>query len=148
MPPTYAYYMLLVVYVLAGGAGLAVCLLLAVIPKTRAAAKSVAGGIVGSFPGVFAFQLLALPVVAVPWLLFWGSHQLTGGVSGTAGTVILVVVVALTFGIFGAASLSGFVVGWGIGSRLARGMSLNEAFKRSRLTSVLPAAWRVTRGSA
>ena len=70
MPPTFGYAMILMTYVMAGAVGLAVCLLLAFFPPLRAGARRTAGGIIGSFAGVFLFQILTLPFVALMLFVF------------------------------------------------------------------------------
>jgi hypothetical protein len=71
LPGPFVYAMFLFVYVCFGAAVLAVAMFLALIPRARPAARWFAGGIIGSYPGVFLFQLAGAPVLVGIVLLMW-----------------------------------------------------------------------------
>jgi hypothetical protein len=73
-----AYFAILFIYVCIACIGLVLCLLVAVRPSRRNIAKCIAGGIVGSFPGVFLFQALSMPFVIVALLVHFGLNQVIG----------------------------------------------------------------------
>jgi hypothetical protein len=137
MPRTSGYMMLLFAYLLVGGIGLGICSLLALLPPTRRVAARLAGGIVGSFPGVFLFQVLAIPALIVMFAIFWLVLRLLGPLDGLAQIVWNVSVIASMLGMFALSSAAGFVVGWRVGTRLATGMSFRRAVRASRLLTLM-----------
>jgi len=137
MPPTFGYIVLLFAYLLAGGIGLGICLLLALFPPTRQVAARLAGGIVGSFPGVILFQVLAIPALIVMFAIFWLVLRLLGPLDGLAQIVWNVSVIASMLGMFALSSAAGFAVGWRVGARRATGMSFRRAVRASRLLTLM-----------
>jgi len=133
MPPTFAYVIALFCYVCAAGVGLAVCAALAVVPSLRTSVRRIAGGIMGSLPGVFLFQMLSIPLLGIAWMLFWTVSKVIGPLEGTSQIIWNVVVIIAFVGGFAIASVVGFLVGWRIGARIATGISPVEAVRTSRL---------------
>ena len=129
----FAYLAVLFVYVCVASLGLAVCLAFSATASYRQRAKCVAGGIVGSFPGVFLFQALSVPLVVPALLLFLWLNQITGELSGASQVIYSTLALLSTFGLFTVASITGFLVGWGVGYRVASGASLRFALQTSRV---------------
>ena len=114
--------MALMLYIAAACVVWFVAVLLAIPRRTRALAKRIAAGMAGSFPGVFLFQVISAPMVALFLLMFaaifavfrptgsWEVACFTGLFLGTVGLVA-------------AASLLGFYAGWRIAWELAAGRS-------------------------
>ena len=69
MPPTFAYAMCLMLYIIGMGIGLAVCLVLLPFPSMRRTALRLAAAIIASLPGVLLFQF----VVAIPLGILLGA---------------------------------------------------------------------------
>jgi len=129
MPPTF-------VYLTAFGGWVCLALLvwlasacLLILPTTRRVAGPLASAMACTFPAVIAFQLAALPVLAV--VLGVGllvlqvinpSHALASDSPAITGAWLAVALA--WFLIFGGASLLGFCEGWRAGWLVARGRSL------------------------
>jgi hypothetical protein len=94
-------------------------------------------GIVGynvqTAPGVFLFQVLTLPFVGLMLFVFWCVFQVFGHLDGIAKEISIAAIMALTFGMSVATSILGFVMGWGVGAKIATGMSVQGALKSSRI---------------
>lgn len=133
MPPVFGYAMMLLTYVMAGAVGLAVCLVLAIFPPLRTGARRTAGGIIGSFPGVFLFQVLTLPLLALVLFVLWCVSQILGHLDGIPQEIWIAMIMTLTLGVSVGASILGFVMGWGVGARIATGMPVKGALKSSRI---------------
>jgi hypothetical protein len=145
----FAYLAALLTYVCIAGLGLVFCLALALSPSHRQSAKQIAGGVIGSFPGVFLFQAVSAPLVAVAVLLFLGMHQVTGELSGASQAIVVVLALLSTLGLFAAASVARFLVGWGVGYRVASGMPFKVPLRASRILDYpLRIADRLTRKNA
>jgi len=69
MPPTFAYAMCLMLYIVGMGVGLLVCAVLMLFPSVRRTALRLAAAIVASLPGVLLFQF----VVAIPLGILLGA---------------------------------------------------------------------------
>lgn len=132
-----AYISALMIYVSFALIGLVGCLAFALSATYRQTAKRIAWGIVGSFPGVFLFQGLSVPFVALTLFLFLGLNQLTSDLSGASLIVFAVFGLLSTFGVFAAASIAGFLVGWRVGYQVASGLSFRAALETSRILSYL-----------
>ncbi len=132
MPPTFPYILALFAYVALAGCGLTVAAALAVVPKTRRVAKKLAAGIFGSFPGVFLFQILAAPAVAMLLLLMFASAAAVSP-GGMVQGVLIVGFAFLMFCLFGLASVAGFYTGFRAAWELASGRSPREFLTRDRL---------------
>ena len=131
----FAYFAALVAYLGLAALGLVLCLAAAAFVSSRQQAKRIAGGILGSFPGVFAFQVVAIPIVAVALLGLLGFQAVTGELAGTAQVVVIGLSLLATVGVFAGASVLGFVVGWGVGYRVASGMPISASLRASRILS-------------
>ncbi|MGZ3158041.1 MAG: hypothetical protein ACXU7H_03065 [Burkholderiaceae bacterium] len=138
----FAYLALLFVYICVASLGLLFCLALATSSTKRKIAKKVAGGIIGSFPGVFLFQILSIPLVASAVLLFLSLNQVVGELHGVSQVIYSLIALVFTLGLFAAASVVGFFVGWGVGYRVASGASLRTALKAS---DILTYPYRLTK---
>ncbi len=131
MSPSFVYILALLGYFTLAGAVWFVAVVLAFPPRTRGLAKRLAAGMAGSFSGVFLFQFLAAPLVALVLLLMGGIFWLSRSGDAGAGLPVLMVALALlAFGIVAAASLLGFYAGWRAAWDLAAGRS-PRAFLRS-----------------
>jgi hypothetical protein len=128
VPPTFAYFLALAAYLCFGAATLVLAAALAVVPVARVTAKRLAGGVIGSYPGVFLFQMLSMPVLISLWLLIWllSRFILLSVAVGMAAAV-------LALGVFAVASLAGFMTGWSAGADVATGMSVTAAVGRTWL---------------
>jgi hypothetical protein len=132
VPPTFAYFLALSAYLCFGAVALALAAALAVVPAARGMAKRFAGGVIGSYPGVFLFQVLSLPVLLALGLLIWLLNRAFQSGSLVAAAVGLTEALLL-LGAFAAASLAGFVTGWSVGAEVATGMSIRSAVGRAWL---------------
>lgn len=131
--------MCLIVYVCMGAAVLAVAMLLTLFPRARPVARLIAGGIIGSYPGVFLFQLAGAPVLV-------GLVLLTGLLSTYAPNLspAIPVSIAVFFMLFSLLiSLAGFATGWSVGAAVARGTSLFDAIARTWAGRLLGRLWPV-----
>ena len=149
MPPTFLLFMCWAAYLAAAGIGLALCLVLSLTPPTRRTARRVAGGLVGSVIGTALLQVIALPVIAVFWVILWSTGKLMSEPHGVALVIWITIVAAATFGVFALASLFGLLNGWGIGARVSDGWTVDAAARASvayRLALRLrPRWWRSDR---
>jgi len=126
MPATFLYliafggWLCLAVLVWAASA----CLL--ILPATRRFAGPLASAMAFTFPGVFAFQLMTLPVGAAVLGTALVSIRLIdpSGGSGTDNPAVIGIALALVLAEFllvGAMSLLGFYEGWRAGWLVAQG---------------------------
>jgi hypothetical protein len=128
MPPTFAYFLAFAAYLCFGAAVLVFAAALAIVPAARLTARRLAGGVIGSYPGVLVFQVLSLPVLVCLWLVAWVlSHFMAP--SFAAGMTAAV----LFLGVFAGASVVGFMTGWSAGADVATGMSITAAVSRTWL---------------
>ncbi len=132
MPPTFLYILALMVYFVGACAVWLVAVILAFSHSSRALAKKIAAGMAGSFPGVFLFQLISAPLVALILLTIAGISQL-GKPPDIIIAVIAMLVVPLIIGIPAIASLLGFYTGWRIAWELAAGRSAREFLRTDRI---------------
>ena len=82
-------------------------------------------------PGTALFQFLSLPLVGLIWAILWVAGRLVGEAHGIALVVWMIVGLGGTFGIYGFASLLGFISGWGIGSKISDGWTIGAAVRAS-----------------
>ena len=128
MPPTFAYLLALMVYIAAACAVWMVAIVLAFPPRTRTLAKKIAAGMAGSFPGVFLFQLISAPLVAVILLTVDGiSHFFR------PPDPIIIALVLFIISIPAIASLLGFYTGWRVAWELAAGRPAREFLRTDRV---------------
>lgn len=132
MPAYFPYILALCAYVALAACVLMLAACLAVAPQTRSIAKKLAAGICGSFPGVFLFQILTAPVVALILVLMFASAAAVRS-GGTAQGVVIIGFGFLMFCIFGIASLAGFYTGFRVAWEFAAGRSPREFLNKDRL---------------
>ena len=132
MPPTFLYILALMVYFVAACAVWTVAVILAFSHRRRALAKKIAAGMAGSFPGVFLFQLITAPLVALILLTVAGISHL-GQPPDIIIAVIAPLVVLFIIGIPVVASLLGFYTGWRVAWELAAGRSARELLQTDRV---------------
>ena len=128
MPPTFAYILALMAYIVVACAVWFVAIILAFPPRTRALAKKIAAGMAGSFPGVFLFQVICAPLVALVLFTIGGiAHffQPPG--------VVLVLLLLFVVSIPTSASLLGFYTGWRVAWELAAGRSARTFLETDRV---------------
>jgi hypothetical protein len=128
MPPTFAYILALMVYFAVACAVWSVAIVLAFPQRTRALAKKIAAGMAGSFPGVFLFQIISAPLLALILLTIAGiSHFFR------PPDVIIIVLALFIISIPAVASLLGFYTGWRVAWELAAGRSAREFVRTDRV---------------
>ena len=128
MPPTFVYVMALMVYVAIACAVWCVALVLAFPRSTRVLAKKIAAGMAGSFPGVFLFQLLSAPLIALALVSVGGIAHLL-----RPPDVVIVLLALFIVCIPAVASLLGFYTGWRVAWGLAAGRSAREFLEADRV---------------
>jgi hypothetical protein len=132
----FAYAMCLALYFCGACLVWLAALVLAIDPRRRPLAKRISVAMLCSFPGVFVFQILAAPGLAVllvagGWVL---SHLPESSPLYVAGVPVVV------YGTVGGAlfaSILGFVVGWSAGWCLASGQPVKEFIRTNRVTGPL-----------
>lgn len=140
MPPTFAYIAALMVYLAVAALVWAIALCLALVPSKRPLARRLAAGMAGSFPGVFLFQILCAPIVALALLLISGVALL-----GRPPDVMIAFLVLLLISIPAVASLRGFYLGWRAAWEWAAGRSPMEFLQSDWLLG--PISRRLFRGA-
>jgi hypothetical protein len=94
--------------------------------------------IIGALAGVLVFLLLLiLPAMVVLFGVFWGLQHLLGRLDGLAQIVWNAVVIFSMFGLLTFGTVLGFVVGWGVGARVAAGFSIARSLAGSRVFGAL-----------
>ena len=118
MPPTFAYAMCLMLYLVGMVAALCVCAVLLLFPSTRQFALRFAAAVVGSLPGILLFQFVVAIPLGVLLALVLGSYSLFH-LSDTMHWIIGIPTIIIMFlGVLGA-SLLGCYTGGHIAWRLA-----------------------------
>lgn len=123
MPPYFVYVLALTLYLMVACGVWFGAVVLAFPRRTRAFARKMAAGMAGSFPGVFLFQMISAPLVALFLLVF----AVIFAVFRPAGDGETACFIGLFFAMVGwvaAASLLGFYTGWRIAWELAAGRSV------------------------
>jgi hypothetical protein len=128
MPPTFAYVLALVAYLLFACVVWSVAIVLALFQRTRAFAKKMAAAMAGSFPGVFIFQIMSAPLVALTLLMLVGVSHLFH-----PPEVLIVILAFFILSIPTVASLLGFYAGWRVAWELATGRSARASLEADRL---------------
>jgi hypothetical protein len=128
MPPYFPYILALMAYIGVACVVWGVAIVLAVPPRTRTLSKKIAAGMAGSFPGVFIFQLVSAPLVALALLII-------GGISILFRPPNVLIILSLLFiiSIPVIASLLGFYAGWRVAWELAAGRPARAFLARDRL---------------
>jgi hypothetical protein len=132
MPPTFLYILALMIYFVVACAVWTVAIILAFSHRRRALAKKIAAGMAGSFPGVFLFQLISAPLVALILLTIIGISHL-GQPPDIIIAILAPLVVLFIIGIPAVASLLGFYTGWRVAWELAAGRSAREFLRTDRI---------------
>ena len=132
MPPYFLYILALMAYLSVACVVWVMSIILALSARTRPLAKKIAAGMAGSFPGVFMFQIIAAPFVALILLPVIGVLQFFHPPD------FVVVFVSIPFVVFLIsipliASLLGFYTGWRLAWELAGGGSVRECLRRDRV---------------
>jgi hypothetical protein len=128
MPPTFAYILALTAYIAVACIVWSIAIVLAFPRRTRILAKKIAAGMAGSFPGVFLFQLLSAPLLALVLLTIGGiSHFFR------PPDIIIIVLVLFIVSIPTVASLLGFYTGWRVAWELAAGRSARTFLEADRI---------------
>jgi hypothetical protein len=138
-PVGFVYLLAVAACVALGLILLAAALLLAIWPPSRPIGRRIAGGVVGSFPFLFFFQGLSLPVLVaigtIPFLLgIWSGPADMPNMIAALGEL------GLMLGVFVAASVTGLITGWGVGARVASDMPVRDALRASKALSFLSAS--------
>jgi hypothetical protein len=123
------------------GVALIAVVMAAALPGLRPA-REIAGGAIGSILMAVLVQALSVPVViAVGFVLLLVADGL--GLIGppTGGRLAPGIFGAMTASIvlFVVISVAAYIVGWGVGRRLAGGLSVREALRGSRMIRMLAA---------
>ena len=121
MPPTFAYAMALTAYIALACVVWGLSILLAGPRATRPVALRVAAAMAGSFPGVFLFQALSAPIVAL--ILLSSGFVMSATARGGWIDAVLIGLGVIALGVFAVASLAGFYAGWRAGWEIAAGRS-------------------------
>jgi hypothetical protein len=132
MPPTFPYFLAIIVWIPATVLLWMVAGILALFKKTRLFAKSITLSMAGTFPGVFVFQLLVLPIVAIFLFAAIGIEKTyrvgfnsdpSNNIKAAIGVPLFLIIFFLMLG----ASVIGFYDGWRIGWRMGQGKRFREA---------------------
>ena len=134
MQPGFLYILALLLYSAAACTVWMVAIILAFSPRTRALAKKIAAGMAGSFPGVFLFQLISAPLVALVLLTIAGISHF-GKPPDIIIAVLAPLIVLFIIGLPAVASLLGFYTGWRVAWELAAGRSTRELLRTDRVLS-------------
>ena len=133
----FAYAVALIAYICFGAAVLALAIALAIVPRTRPWARWLAGGVIGSYPGVFIFQLLTLPLAVCVFVLLWLLSRFETHVGAPFAIACVLSVLVLGLG----ASLVGFFTGWSVGSAVAFGTPVLDAISLTWAGRLLRRLW-------
>jgi hypothetical protein len=132
MPPTFAYALAFMIWVLFACLVWLAAGLLYFVKETSSLSRPLCFAMAATFPFVIAYQILAAPFVATILLVAWGVWKfLEPGTSTTTENPFVIGVsigaAFLSFGLMLATSLAGFYEGWRVGWAWARGRRLREA---------------------
>jgi hypothetical protein len=136
MPPTFLYLLALMVYIAAACVVWTVAIVLAFSHRRRALAKKIAAGMAGSFPGVFIFQLISAPPVALILVIIAGVSHF-GQPPDVVIAILAPLIVLFIISIPAVASLLGFYTGWRVAWELAAGRSARELLQTDRVLGPL-----------
>jgi hypothetical protein len=126
MPPTFAYILALTAYVAVACVVWSIAIVLAFPRRTRALAKKIAAGMAGSFPGVFLFQLLSAPLLALVLLTIGGISYFF-----RPPDIVIIVMVLFIVSIPTVASLLGFYTGWRVAWELAAAVQPAHSWRQT-----------------
>jgi hypothetical protein len=139
VPGPFDYWMALFTYVCFGVVVLAVAVVLALIPRTRPLARSIAGGIIGSYPGVFVFQLATIPVIGCVGILISMLSSFDSHMASRIALALVAFIIILAL----STSLAGFFTGWSVGAAVARGTPVFDAIALTWAGRLLRRLWPV-----
>ncbi|MGI8546618.1 MAG: hypothetical protein ACR2M1_04675 [Gemmatimonadaceae bacterium] len=125
MPPTFLYLLAAFVYSAVAVVVLVASFFLWCVPRTRALGVRMAAAMLGSIPGVLAFQLLAGPVALGLVLVLSLVAPASPITNSIPWIVVSVATLILAFGSMLVGSITGFIVGWRAGWQLASGAPPN-----------------------
>ena len=126
MPPTFAYILCLMAYVALMAAGLAVCGFLFLVPSQRRLALRLCLAILGSLPGILAFQFLVGIPLGLLLALVLGFDS-TFHPSDWVQLIVGIPTLLIMFVSLAAASLLGCYTGGRIGWQIGAGRSVRAA---------------------
>lgn len=137
MPGAVIYMLALAIWILVTCTIWCVAALMCVVPRTRRFAWPTSVAAAATFPFVFAYQIIAAPVVLGAPLGAFILGMLVDPASLGGTTKNLVVIVGFISAFFVSAiilfvaSVTGFVDGWRTGWELARGRPINEVLSHT-----------------
>jgi len=131
MPPTFAYILMFMIWVFVACLAWLAAGLMLFTRRTRTLSRPLCFAMAGTFPFVFAYQIIAAPFVAVLLVAAWAFWKvLEPGVSTTTQNPVVIVVsitsAFLAFGTVLAMSLAGFYEGWRTGWACGGGRRFQE----------------------
>lgn len=142
MPPTFVYLLMLMIWVFFACLVWLTAGVMFLTTRTRAFSRPLCFAMAGTFPFVFAYQVIAAPFVAGLLFAAWAFWKiLKPGVSTmTQNPLVIVVSIAaafLSFGTMLAMSLAGFYEGWRTGWACAKGRRFQEVLYEGPTVSLL-----------
>ena len=146
MPPTFLYFVALMIWVPAAVLVWVIAAVLAIFPGLRSRARSLALAMAATFPGVALFQLATAPVLLV---LLWGMRLIWKGLepgdsTTTENPVVIgmtIIVALLAFGLMLVVSVAGFCEGWRGGWVYGAGTPLKKAITDGFPARVISGLW-------
>jgi hypothetical protein len=118
-----------------------------IMPQTRSLARSLSLAMVGTFPGVFFFQLLAAPVAFGVLVIAWLAWRLIepGNSSNSENPIVVATSIAailICLVVFGGMSLLGFCEGWRAGWRISKGHGWRAAIDHGPSARMVRHFWK------
>ena len=124
--------MFLMAYLALMAAGLAVCVLLLAVPSKRRLALRFGVAILGSLPGILAFQVVVAIPLGILLAIVWGFHSAFHPPGWFGWLVDLPTILILLVSV-AAASLLGCYTGGCIGWQIGAGMSIRKAIAEQKV---------------
>lgn len=136
MPQIFLYLLFFVIWAACAGIVWMASALMLFIPSTRRFSASLSLAMAGTFPFVIAYQILAVPFVAVVLLSGWAFWKLlepsaTSATQNPAVIVVSISVALIAFATVLTVSLAGFYDGWITGWKCGQGESFRDAVKEA-----------------
>jgi hypothetical protein len=131
VPPTFAYLLMFMIWVFVACLVWLTAGFMFLITRTRVFSRPLCFAMAGTFPFVFAYQLIAAPFVAALLLAAFATWKiLEPGASTTTQNPLIIAVslsaAFLSFGTMLTMSLAGFYEGWRTGWACAKGRRFQE----------------------
>jgi len=131
MPPTFAYVLALGIWVFFACLVWLAAVVMTLTTRSRPFSRPLCFAMAGTFPFVFAYQVIAAPFVAGILLVVWAFWKiLEPGTSTTTENPVIIVVslggAFLSFVVMLTMSLAGFYEGWRTGWGFASGRRFQE----------------------